>query len=240
MTTRSCFNPRPALAGRASLNAVAGNHAFSLFQSSPGPRGPGVLAARFETMGIVMFQSSPGPRGPGVNVQWEAGYRSMEFQSSPGPRGPGVQTQLSNLPRRRCFNPRPALAGRASAGGRVYPQMAPVSILARPSRAGRRSSPIRHKRHRSVSILARPSRAGRRVGSVGDVGVGLVSILARPSRAGRPGGVEVWMAAIEFQSSPGPRGPGVGYSLRITLASICFNPRPALAGRASPLWHIID
>ncbi len=103
---------RPSRAGR---HTVRGEIRGALkFQSSPGPRGPGVGGQAAVNGFLALFQSSPGPRGPGVVLTNAVTLTCKWFQSSPGPRGPGV----------------------AGAGWRG--RMADcVSILARPSRAGR-------------------------------------------------------------------------------------------------------
>ena len=100
------------------------------------------------------------------------------------------------MPVTTCFNPRPALAGRASGDKIVGDVHAEVSILARPSRAGRPGPGYRTKYPDIVSILARPSRAGRPGGGARAGCRRSVSILARPSRAGR----QVSRIALSHQS----------------------------------------
>ena len=183
------------------------------FQSSPGPRGPGVRRRREaqNRVGDVSILARPSragrPRGaykgihsPPVSIlarpsrAGRPGTRpsraccSSVFQSSPGPRGPGVLHGAHDpVPNHR------------------------VSILARPSRAGRPKHGLPLMREHQVSILARPSRAGRPMAGVWISHLYQVSILARPSRAGRP--------------SP----------LMMTRHRMSrFTPPPALAGRASP------
>ena len=131
------------------------------------------------------------------------------------------------------FNPRPALAGRASQMFGIPDRGKVVSILARPSRAGRR----RRMAVASVAWLFQSSPGHRGPGVCKTCHDGRkareVSILARPSRAGRLDGAMGVRACSEFQSSPGPRGPGVCGVFRPRSAGAGFNPRPALAGRAS-------
>jgi len=120
-----------------------------------------------------------------------------------------------------------------------------LSILVRPSRAGRPKYAARTARLRPLSILVRPSRAGRppradcqcdqlhpfnprpalasrtstaRPGCTRGPGL---SILVRPSRAGRPGG-DKFLAVRDtgFQSSSGPREPDV--PLALIKASLVF------------------
>ena len=174
---------RPSRAGRRTIYAARTE--INTFQSSPGPRGPGVKFVPEAWAGCALFQSSPGPRGPGVKFVPEAWAGCALFQSSPGPRGPGVTAMAPMWWSAKCFNPRPALAGRASTSKSTCDKLPDVSILARPSRAGRRLLPSSFWWQHHVSILARPSRAGRQ-GFAGTDGV-----------------------LIRFQSSPGPRGPGV-------------------------------
>jgi len=118
-------------------------------------------------------------------------HAEMEFQSSSGPREPDVSARY---PRRE--------AARA------------VSILVRPSRAGRLLPGGDIKECADVSILVRPSRAGRLVLAFLPGGDIKVSILVRPSRAGRR----------EIQVPHLAQWTG-------------FNPRPALASRTSWARH---
>ncbi len=155
------------------------------------------------------FQSSPGPCEPGVGAARRPPSQASWFQSSPGPCEPGVSAPRAKSPWIRRFNPRPALASRASAAARVVRPGAAVSILARPLRAGRHTY------------------------------VGLV--FADTSFQSSPGPCEpgVLMQVVDeinmrlFQSSPGPCEPGVEPIRAVAVAFCCFNPRPALASRAS-------
>ena len=116
-----------------------------------------------------------------------------------------------------------SILARPSRAGRPINQTAilaifAVSILARPSRAGR---PGQHRggdgSWLDVSILARPSRAGRQCRHYDDATDQAVSILARPSRAGRPHRTENSVSCLRR-----------------------FNPRPTLAGRASRVCRVRD
>ncbi len=188
------------------------------FQSSPGPRGPGVASFAASSPNAIAVSILARPSRAGrLPRAWLPRPPGLMFQSSPGPRGPGVRGPAGVPAEKKSFNPRPALAGRAS--GRKPSRTSPTmqfSILARPSRAGRHTC--------AVACANSLTRA-------------VVSILARPSRAGRP----PWSrrprtAASPFQSSPGPRGPGVGTRPPLLPHQLRFNPRPALAGRASASW----
>ncbi len=159
---RACFNPRPALAGRASRIGGSAGLTWASFNPRPALAGRASRTTMHGRKWFVLFQSSPGPRGPGVR---------------PGP--------LHHRDPRRRFNPRPALAGRASTNPRFARGSIPVSILARPSRAGRHRTALPACRLRSFN--PRPALAGR----------------ASSPTPTRP------RMRIVFQSSPGPRGPGV-------------------------------
>ncbi len=178
---------------------------YDPFQSSPGK--PHVVSGT-----LRQFQSSPGPRGPGVWSADRAQVKVIEFQSSPGPRGPGVAgRRIAPRLRSSSFNPRPALAGRASSQQITRPvtgatfQSSPgprgpgVTITVAPAEDGF-----------VVSILARPSRAGRRCAAASPSRSSW-RFNPRPALAGRASldarGNGQYLA--EFQSSPGPRGPGV-------------------------------
>ena len=180
------------------------------------------------------------------------------FQSSPDPRGPGVPAGAAQPARPGGFNPRPTLAGRASSKAmsdryikqRVSILARPsragrpralgrgmrdggVSILARPSRAGRPGYSDKTTHWCKVSILARPSRAGRRRTPRRPHQVSPVSILARPSRAGRHEMRYLTGNGQLFQSSPDPRGPGVIEAPRSIprYCAVSILARPSRAGR---------
>ena len=127
---------------------------------------------------------------------------------------------------RARFNPRPALAGRASFHDAVRWRASKVSILARPSRAGRPGRSAQAEHVQNVSILARPSRAGRHPTLRGVPSIRPVSILARPSRAGRPASRPCAVHRCAVSILARPPAPAWHWWRR-------FNPRPALAGRAS-------
>ncbi len=155
-----------------------------MFQSSPDPRGPGVPLR--STMASSLKSFNPRPTLAGRASSSINRVESLcRFQSSPDPRGPGVRMRDAAGSGFHGFNPRPTLAGRASGYMRITSPTQNVSILARPSRAGR-------PQHEHVT------------GCFADV-----SILARPSRAGRPFHTEKSPSFKVFQSSPDPRGPGV-------------------------------
>ncbi len=162
------FNPRPALAGRASRTTRPTCAAPRSFQSSPGPRGPGVFANTGEENEQTLVSILARPSRAGRRADLDEMTALCPFQSSPGPRGPGV------------------LADQVDAGWKA------------------------------VSILARPSRAGRLICH----------------------GCESMNSP--FQSSPGPRGPGVPNPARSPAPRWGFNPRPALAGRASLVHFMCD
>ncbi len=244
----ACFNPRPALAGRASIHDSAPKYIDLSFNPRPALAGR-ASAFRHQSSNVrlvsILARPSPPPMSPNG------------FQSSPGPRGPGVphdtpylrRTQVVSILARpsragrlrqhggrertdSCFNPRPALAGRASGRPGRNDCALPVSILARPSRAGR---PCRSGRCRLEGCFnPRPALAGRASNLPWlRIYEQSVSILARPSRAGRLTAPARAAEQDEFQSSPGPRGPGVPNPARSPAPRWGFNPRPALAGRAS-------
>ncbi len=160
-----------------------------------------------------------------------------QFQSSLGPHGPGVDGASQPIrPQANRFNPRSALTGRASFSALVVIGLQhPVSILARPSRAGRPGFAGADDRRRRVSILARPSRAGRHQARRDAQGLRQVSILARPSRAGRLVATVATNDTTMFQSSLGPHGPGVFARRRYSRAArrVSILARPSRAGRRS-------
>jgi hypothetical protein len=227
---------RPSRAGRLGLALVMHRRGSPTFQSSLGPRGPGV----------------GGLPSPSLSTQISIGFN---------PR-----SALAGRASLECLRPRhprqgvsilarPSRAGRPSLAPPVFAPSSTVSILARPSRAGRLAGIFRRASgdRPGVSILARPSRAGRpyslrttgsrcnprsalagrasawsatpparscfnpRSALAGRAsrhdddqpGNRRVSILARPSRAGRQS-ISAWPLRLSsFQSSLGPRGPGV-------------------------------
>jgi hypothetical protein len=203
-----CFNPRPALAGRASNLPW-----LRIYEQSVSilarPSRAGRLTAPARAAEQDEFQSSPGPRGPGVDVSGDEYMELCWFQSSPGPRGPGVGERRGALRPLACFNPRPALAGRAS-----------IDMLRNRMMVMFQSSPG----PRGPGVPRRQRLSGKQAP---------VSILARPSRAGRRHGGDGHAQFVRFQSSPGPRGPGVSRRACCIRRPTRFNPRPALAGRAS-------
>jgi len=130
---------------------------------------------------------------------------------SSGPREPDVGNGLVNLLRRR------------------------VSILVRPSRAGRPESLRQFGSDQRLSILVRPSRAGRPAGCPGCSGLQLLSILVRPSRAGRPRwGVLPRSDPAAFNPRPALASRTSRRLVRKSPGASAFNPRPALASRTSP------
>jgi hypothetical protein len=243
----ACFNPRSALAGRASERIVRSAGHRARFQSSLGPRGPGVQT-RCRTAAETRFnprsalagrascnrQTTTAPNSCFNPRSALAGRASTQarssnglmFQSSLGPRGPSVAWFAAFTPFQSSLGPRgPGVCQRQvfvfqSSLGPRGPGVMPCCI------------------HPAASRLARPSRAGR-------LARRFQSILARPSRAGRPRSATRFCRHSTFQSSLGPRGPGVQVRQpRSALAGraswdphgpvgCSFNPRSALAGRAS-------
>jgi hypothetical protein len=107
------------------------------------------------------------------------------------------------------FNPRSALTGRASRCIRAAADQFCVSILARPSRAGRQVGERDGGGCCGVSILARPSRAGRHVHWRQRLIKAWFQSSLGPSRAGRRQSYQCSLLLFAFQSSLGPHGPGV-------------------------------
>ena len=122
--------------------------------------------------------------------------QALLFQSSSGPREPDVIHAPRDLIASACFNPRPALASRTSREASAQAAQNQVSILVRPSRAGRPREVFAMRHARTVSILVRPSRAGRRPLRILARHARVVSILVRPSRAGR----QVSCIALNFHT----------------------------------------
>jgi len=130
-----------------------------MFQSSPDPRGPGVLRRRhLPCARNVSILARPSRAGRLQFPQLRAIL--IPFQSSPDPRGPGVQVFKPPTFQAQSFNPRPTLAGRASTTPRDLYLISKVSILARPSRAGRPDARCSWPRN-GTSFNPRPTLAGR-------------------------------------------------------------------------------
>jgi len=110
---KKCFNPRPAREGRASVKTRSyyGPTEVSILAR---PARAGRLGTNGHPELLERFQSSPGPRGPGVASARSLRWWDSQFQSSPGPRGPGVLSAMLCLGDTKGFNPRPAREGRAS------------------------------------------------------------------------------------------------------------------------------
>ena len=201
-----------------------------MFQSSPGPRGPGVIAYKANCREWELVSILARPSRAGRRYVDAADEMLASFQSSPGPRGPGVELYTQRVQRSTRFNPRPALAGRASSlcprHGRDAPCFNP-----RPALAGRASSLCPRHGRDAPCFNPRPALAGRasppwrRCG-----GRRSVSILARPSRAGRRPANPLVTSSPMFQSSPGPRGPGVAYCPRPFGGNIMFQSSPGPRG----------
>jgi len=156
---QSSLGPR----GPSVHDATPVDATLHMFQSSLGPRGPSVCESLECRIADATFQSSLGPRGPSVHKKLDDLVCTTGFQSSLGPRGPSVRRRLVRVQRSaRGFNPRSALAGRASSAFFAAAAFERVSILARPSRAERPTIGQPSKWLPLVSILARPSRAERR------------------------------------------------------------------------------
>mgnify|MGYP000919632024 CR=1 FL=1 len=88
-----------------------------------------------------------------------------------------------------------------------------------------------------VSILVRPSRAGRPLSGLSQSSR-CGSFNPRPTLAGRTSlaGIAANGSLSEFQSSSDPRGPDVVMLCNVRkLSRFGFNPRPTLAGRTSPV-----
>ena len=71
-----------------------------------------------------MFQSAPGDCSPGdarVALEWE---EMIEFQSAPGDCSPGDEMRAPNSRVSMSFNPRPAIARRATdTGAQTVPEV---------------------------------------------------------------------------------------------------------------------
>ena len=162
--------------------------AYHLFQSSSGPREPDVLCRQCTKEPSRSFNPRPALASR-TSLYAALTARAGLFQSSSGPREPDVIGTEVRLMAEFLVSilVRPSRAGRHRVL-RSRPDQACVSILVRPSRAGRPSDRMRCVSAHSVSILVRPSRAGRRPDAAGLAQEQLVSILVRPSRAGRRGG----------------------------------------------------
>jgi len=173
------------------------------------------------------------PSRAGRHCFWNKSNNIIKFQSSLGPRGPGVAGSMADRAQWASFNPRSALAGRASSNPWNKGIKVRVSILARPSRAGRLAGMDVDYIIREFQSSLGPRGPGVFVIVVVLVADRDVSILARPSRAGRLAMNDDYLQFLLFQSSLGPRGPGVACSKSPAACTAGFNPRSALAGRAS-------
>jgi len=189
---------RPSRAGRPLDIGAGRRDPWVSILARPSRAGRPTMAPSAVLMSL--FQSSLGPRGPGVPPADGNLATGRSFNPRSALAGRASNSRMRDSSSASSFNPRSALAGRASWLSNELHPTAVVSILARPSRAGRQAKAHRLCRAMTVSILARPSRAGRPEFPFLACELDLVSILARPSRAGRP---------PMFQSSLGPRGPGV-------------------------------
>jgi len=223
---------RPSRAGRPWRSARA-SPASCLFQSSLGPRGPGVKKSISTGAAVSSFNPRSALAGRASRAAIAFTLLTKQFQSSLGPRGPGVMGPPAPVCQATRFNPRSALAGRASAYHGLGITAGYVSILARPSRAGRPA--LRTRLHALLRRFnPRSALAGRASMMSLDSRLATgVSILARPSRAGRPPSSSESFPRSRFQSSLGPRGPGVLVRQHAFYSRGGFNPRSALAGRAS-------
>ncbi len=252
--TSVCFNPRPALAGRASL--TCGNQVVCAADSvpvsilaRPSRAGRHQEHLRADQGRPVSILARPSRAGRQVHFMCDS-PAEQKFQSSPGPRGPGVPASSCRRSPRPRFNPRPALAGRASCWNTASGPSPRRCFNPRPALAGRASRADHGNRLLRAGFNPRPALAGRAssLATPSIRGPGAQGFNPRPALAGRASLRQGIRAAFQssrgraFQSSPGPRGPGVAAARTVMgfnprpfeeRCAACFNPRPALAGRAS-------
>ena len=110
----------------------------TMFQSTPGPEGPGDASARGTSCRQSSFNPRPAPRGQATASGWTAVTKVM-FQSTPGPEGPGDRAEHMGL------------------------QVGQVSIHARPRGARQRFSP--RATVNASSFNPRPAPRGQATGA---------------------------------------------------------------------------
>ncbi len=202
-----------------------------MFQSTPGPEGPGDVLRSGHPSGSMKFQSTPGPEGPGDSPSSSTCKSGFGFQSTPGPEGPGdgagadrgACSQVSIHARPRGARRRRGTRATCRPGDRFNPRPAP---------RGQATSPIRLLAI-TICFNPRPAPRGQATGARGTGAGGYrVSIHARPRGARRhgPHDISLWQQYVSiharprgarrhrrlcaappdagFQSTPGPEGPG--------------------------------
>ena len=223
---------RPLRAGR--LGMVGPPRPLQMFQSSPDPCGPGVQM-REQVVEWIEVSILARPLRAGRLLRRGKSARLAKFQSSPDPCGPGVKAKMVKAEQGRLFQSSPDPCGPGVTVTRLNTRSSRC-FNPRPTLAGRASQhQTQDDRASGVSILARPLRAGRLVDAAFHHRVDDVSILARPLRAGRRALASILrMRSFGFNPRPTLAGRASPCAFGGRCARQCFNPRPTLAGRASP------
>ena len=253
---RCRFNPRPVRMGRATAGEVQKSQ-IDLFQSTPGPDGPGdSLVLCWMNRGSC-FNPRPVRMGRATNAKLLV---TRMTRVSIHARSGWAGRPLSDYSRYAYlgFNPRPVRMGRATLHRRLPLRLDLVSIHARSGWAGRHSRST-SETFSSIRFNPRPVRMGRATTSGSEEGrlsdgfnprpvrMGRatrrrralavrpqrVSIHARSGWAGRPRPERARPRSTAFQSTPGPDGPGDLQTGTGGLMTRGFNPRPVRMGRAT-------
>ena len=154
--------PRPFGAGLHC--GVHKGGSYLLDGGSPGPSGPGSIAAAAGGGGLVAGgMGSPGPSGPGsIAASRRAGPRRSALRWSPGPSGPGsIAAGRSMVGSSTSWNvPRPFGAGLHCGG--CFGGTCPYDPIGPPALRGR--APLRRRRRRACTCAGRacpPALRGR-------------------------------------------------------------------------------
>ena len=156
-----------------------------------------------------------------------------EFQSAPGDCSPGDLGEAALRASALGFNPRPAIAHRAT-GGLSPSRIGLTRFNPRPAIAHRATTSLATiATNTTVSIRARRLLTGRPALDFMHAKANGVSIRARRLLTGRRFRRMTRRCALWFQSAPGDCSPGDPRLAGVTEPSRRFNPRPAIAHRAT-------